>query len=146
MILGIFLFIWLRGTLPRLRYDQFMAFGWKVLVPVALVWILFVGTFSVLRSEGYSSRKLLAGRSCVLAVIIVPHRAGSGRRAGRTRTRTSNRRPDPGCPAAARSRCRRWTCRSRPRRRLRAREPVRTVPASDADVIDSDDPSTGESR
>ena len=30
----IFVFIWLRGTLPRLRYDQFMKFGWKVLIPV----------------------------------------------------------------------------------------------------------------
>jgi len=44
-----FLFIWVRGTLPRLRYDQLMHFGWKVLTPLALVNILATGWFLVLR-------------------------------------------------------------------------------------------------
>ena len=42
MLMLMFVFIWLRGTLPRLRYDQFMRLGWKVLVPVSLVWIVLV--------------------------------------------------------------------------------------------------------
>ncbi len=35
--------IWIRGTLPRLRYDQLMAFGWKVLIPAALINIVITG-------------------------------------------------------------------------------------------------------
>ena len=40
----LFVFIWLRGTVPRFRYDQLMHFGWKVLIPVAAVWILITAT------------------------------------------------------------------------------------------------------
>lgn len=47
----IFIFIWLRGTLPRLRYDQFMRFGWKVLIPVSLAWILIVAIARTMRNE-----------------------------------------------------------------------------------------------
>ncbi|MEN8113260.1 MAG: NADH-quinone oxidoreductase subunit NuoH [Actinomycetota bacterium] len=38
--LFVFLFIWVRGTLPRMRYDQLMGFGWKRMIPVSLVWII----------------------------------------------------------------------------------------------------------
>jgi NADH-quinone oxidoreductase subunit H len=45
MLFLLFFFIWLRGTVPRFRYDQLMQFGWKVLVPVATLWILATATF-----------------------------------------------------------------------------------------------------
>ncbi|SDE33720.1 NADH dehydrogenase subunit H [Blastococcus fimeti] len=51
VVLALFVFIWLRGTLPRLRYDQFMRFGWKVLVPTALLWILVVATMRTVSRE-----------------------------------------------------------------------------------------------
>ena len=39
----LFVFIWIRGTLPRFRYDQLMGFAWKVLFPIALVNLLVTG-------------------------------------------------------------------------------------------------------
>jgi NADH-quinone oxidoreductase subunit H len=49
MLFLLFFFIWLRGTVPRLRYDQLMQFGWKVLVPLATLWILATATFLVVK-------------------------------------------------------------------------------------------------
>jgi len=51
MFLFVFVFIWLRGTLPRLRYDQFMHFGWKRLIPISLVWIIAVATVRALQGR-----------------------------------------------------------------------------------------------
>ena len=48
MALCIFFFIWLRSTYPRFRYDQLMKFGWKILLPVALVNILITGLVIIL--------------------------------------------------------------------------------------------------
>jgi len=68
----IFVFIWLRGTLPRLRYDQFMAFGWKVLVPVGLLWIVVVATLRTLSREyDWSFLQSILFVGIPLAIVLI---------------------------------------------------------------------------
>ncbi len=68
----IYLYIWLRGTLPRFRYDQFMAFGWKVLIPVSLAWLVLVSGARAIQSEyEVSTAALLAIGAGVLVVAVL---------------------------------------------------------------------------
>ena len=62
--------MWLRGSLPRLRYDQFMKFGWKVLIPVSLIWILIVASLRVLQQEGASRSVILAFAAGVVIIVM----------------------------------------------------------------------------
>jgi len=67
----IFFFIWLRGSLPRMRYDQFMALGWKWLIPISLFWIIAVGTIRAISLEGGIDRQYLLIGIGIAAVVFL---------------------------------------------------------------------------
>jgi NADH-quinone oxidoreductase subunit H len=67
----LFFFVWLRGTLPRIRYDQLMRFGWKVLIPASLVWILVIATIRVWRTHGGSPAVYTVAGLLVVALLTL---------------------------------------------------------------------------
>ncbi|MFC4033056.1 NADH-quinone oxidoreductase subunit NuoH [Streptomyces polygonati] len=68
----LFFFIWLRGTLPRVRYDQLMKLGWKVLIPVSMVWLMLVAAVRAMRNENYDfTRIVLYIGGAVLALLLI---------------------------------------------------------------------------
>jgi len=66
-----FIFVWLRGTLPRLRYDQFMKFGWKVLIPASLFWILIVATMRVMSLRGTGRAGVLGFAVGIVLIVLL---------------------------------------------------------------------------
>ena len=67
----IFFFVWVRASLPRVRYDQLMRLGWKVLIPVSLGWILFVSTVRALRNERHDMRPVMLGAAALILLLLV---------------------------------------------------------------------------
>jgi len=80
VLMFIFFFVWLRGTMPRMRYDQFMKLGWKILIPASLVWILLLASIRVLSTEVADTRRVLlyVGTATLLLLLVLtflPERA-----------------------------------------------------------------------
>lgn len=67
----IFIFVWLRGTLPRMRYDQFMNFGWKILIPISLGWIVAVMFIRKLKNEDMLDQGVLVPVAIVVGVLAL---------------------------------------------------------------------------
>ncbi|HWE88969.1 MAG TPA: NADH-quinone oxidoreductase subunit NuoH [Pseudonocardiaceae bacterium] len=71
-LIFLFAYIWLRGTLPRFRYDQFMRLGWKVLVPISLVWIVAVIAVRDVKARyGFTAPVVLIALGIVLVIALV---------------------------------------------------------------------------
>jgi NADH-quinone oxidoreductase subunit H len=66
----LFGYVWLRGTLPRTRYDQLMALGWKILIPLSIVWILLIATIRAWRNDSHAPA-VYAVAALVLVLVVI---------------------------------------------------------------------------
>jgi NADH-quinone oxidoreductase subunit H len=66
----IYVYILVRGTLPRMRYDRLMNFGWKVLIPFGLAWVMITAAVVVL-PDHFGRRSILVGAAALLGLILL---------------------------------------------------------------------------
>jgi NADH-quinone oxidoreductase subunit H len=68
LLVFLYVYVWFRATLPRLRYDQLMDLGWKILIPVSLGWFMLLAAFKLGQDEGWNRVAVGAVGLAVLAL------------------------------------------------------------------------------
>jgi NADH-quinone oxidoreductase subunit H len=71
LVIVIFVLVWVRATIPRFRYDRLMNFGWKVLIPLGLLWILVTAAYLTLPSVYGDGRAAVIIVSSTLAIVLL---------------------------------------------------------------------------
>ena len=84
VLIFLFVFVWFRATLPRYRYDQLMDLGWKVMIPLALGWMLVVAAIRIAGDRGWNVG-IVTAVGAVTIVAAAALLAGARRTAGKRR-------------------------------------------------------------
>ena len=101
LLLFLYMFVWFRATLPRLRYDQLMDFGWKILIPVSLGWFLVLAALRQFANGDNVASLRVVGIASLIGVIAVGLFAAALNVSRKNREASSSLSPVPSSSASS---------------------------------------------